>query len=120
MEDALDLKMEIVADQGIAVVRCRGGLKFGKEAQLLTKCVESVLSQFSICVLSLQGVHEIDARGLGTVVACFERARSLRCTLLIGGASGKVRELFKMMRLDKVLEIYESEFEAIEACGQAA
>ena len=90
MEHALDLKMEILADQGIAVVRCRGGLKFGKEAQLLTKCVESVLSQFSICVLSLQGVHEIDARGLGTIVACFERARSLRCTLLIGGASAKV------------------------------
>jgi anti-anti-sigma factor len=120
MEDALDLKLEIVADQGIAIVRCRGELKFGKEAQLLTKCVDSVLSQFSICVLSLQGVHDIDARGLGTVMECLGRARSLGCTLLIGGASGNVRELFKIMRLDKVLEIYESEFEAIEACGQVA
>jgi anti-anti-sigma factor len=120
MEDALDLKMEILADQGIALIRCRGRLKFGKEAQLLRKCVESVLSQFSICVLSLQGVHQIDAKGLGTVVGCFERARSLGCLLLIGGASGKVRELFGIMRLNKVLEIYESEFEAIAACGQAA
>jgi anti-anti-sigma factor len=120
MEDALDLKMEILADQGIALIRCRGRLKFGKEAQLLRKCVESVLSQFSICVLSLQGVHQIDAKGLGTVVGCFERARSLGCLLLIGGASEKVRELFGIMRLNKVLEIYESEFEAIAACGQAA
>jgi anti-anti-sigma factor len=120
MEDALDLKLEILVDQGVALVRCRGRLKFGKEAQLLKKCVESVLSQFSICVLSLQGIHQIDARGLGTVVGCFERARSLGCLLLIGGASEKVREVFGMMRLNKVLEIYESEFEAIAACGQAA
>ena len=120
MEDALDLKMEILADQGIAFVRCRGRLKFGKEAQLLKKCVEGVLSQFSICVLSLQGIHQIDARGLGTVVGCFERARSLGCLLLIGGASEKVQELFRMMRLDRVLEIYDSEFKALEACGQAA
>jgi anti-anti-sigma factor len=120
MEDALDLNLEILADQGIALVRCRGQLKFGKEAQLLKKCVESVLSQFSICVLSLQGIHQIDARGLGIVVGSFERARSLGCLLLIGGASEEVRELFEMMRLNKVLEIYESEVEAIAACGQAA
>jgi len=120
MEDALDLKMEILADQGVALIRCRGRLRFGKETQLLKKCVESVLSQFWICVLNLKGVQQIDARGLGTVVGCFEKARSLGCLLLIGGASEKVQDLFGILNLNKVLEIYATEFDALAACSQAA
>jgi len=120
MEDALELKLEILADQGIALIRCSGRLRFGKETQLLKKCVEGVLSQFSVCILGLKGIHQIDARGLGTVVGCFEKARSLGCLLLIGGASEKVREIFEMMKLNHVLEIYATEFDAIDACSQAA
>ena len=120
MEDSLQLKLEILAEQGIALIRCRGQLKFGKECHLLKKCVDGVLSQFSICVLSLSSVQQIDAHGLGTLVACVEKARSWGCLLLIGGASEKVRDLFRITRLNTVLEIYSSEFEAMEACGQAA
>ena len=120
MEETLDLKFEILEDQGVAIVRCRGRLKFGKEAQLLKKCVESVLSQFSICVLNLAGVDQIDARGLGAIVGCFEKARSLGALLLVGGASQVVQELFQMTKLTDVLEICSSEREAIAACSQAA
>ena len=120
MEDSLDLKLEILADHGIALVRCLGRLTAGKETQLLKKCVSSVLSQFSICVLSLKDVRRIDARGLGTLVACFEKARSLGCLLLIGGASRPVEEMLRMTRLGNVLEIYATEHDAIQACSQAA
>jgi len=120
MEESLDLKMEILEDQGIVFIRCRGRLTFGKEAQLLKKCVEGVLSQFSICLLNLTDIDQIDARGLGTLIGCFEKARSLGCLLLIGGASEKVRDLLQITRLDKILEIYASEHEAIQACSQAA
>ena len=120
MEESLDLKLEILEDQGVAFIRCRGRLRFGKEAQLLKKCVEGVLSQFSICVLNLTDIDQIDARGVGTLVGCFEKARSLGCLLLIGGASEKVRDLLQITRLNRILEIYPSEHEAIEACSQAA
>ena len=120
MEDSLQLNLEILAEQGIALIRCRGQLKFGKECQLLKKCVDGVLSQFSICVLSLTDIHQIDARGLGTLVGCVEKARSWGCVLLIGGASETVRDLLRITRLNTVLEVYSSEFEAMDACGQAA
>jgi anti-anti-sigma factor len=120
MEDALELKLEILSDQGIALIRCSGRLRFGKESQLLKKCIEGVLSQFSVCILGMKGIHQIDARGVGTVVGCFERARSLGCLLLIGGASEKVRDIFEIMKLNRVLEIYLTELDAIEACRQAA
>ena len=120
MENSLQLNLEILAEQGIALIRCHGQLKFGKEAQLLKKCVDSVLSQFSICVLSLTAIHQIDARGLGTLVACAEKARSLGCLLLIGGASEKVHDLLRITKLNTVFEIYASELDALQACGQAA
>ena len=120
MEDSLQLNLEILAEQGIALIRCRGQLKFGKESQLLKKCVDGVLSQFSICVLSLTAIHQIDARGLGTLVGCMERARSLGSLILIGGASEKVRDLLCITRLNTVFEIYASEIDAIQACVQAA
>lgn len=120
MEDALDLRMEILADREVAVVRCRGKLRFGKEAQLLRQCVESIFSEFSTCVLSLNGIHQIDARGIGTLIGCLERARSLGCLLLIGGASTKVRQLLHLMKLNDVLELYATESDALGACRQAA
>ena len=120
MEDSLQLNLEILADHGVALIRCRGQLKFGRESQLLKKCVDSVLSQFSVCVLGLTALHQIDARGLGTLVACVEKARARGCLLLIGGASEKVQELLHITRLTEVLEIYTSESEAMQACGQAA
>ena len=120
MEDSLQLSLEILAEHGVALIRCRGQLKFGKESQLLRKCVDTVLSQFSVCVLCLTAVHQIDARGLGTLVACFEKARSLGSLLLIGGVSEKVRDLLQITKLNDVLEIYDSEYEALQACGQAA
>jgi anti-anti-sigma factor len=120
MEQSLGLTFEILEEQGIAVVRCRGRLTFGKEAQLLKRCVESVLSQFSICVLNLKGVDQIDARGLGAVVACFDKARAIGALLLVGGASATVQELFQITRLNDVLEVYRSESEALQACTQAA
>lgn len=120
MEDSLELKMEILSHQGIALIRCSGKLTFGKEAQMLKKCVESAFSQFSICVLSLKEIHQIDARGLGILIWGLERARSLGCLLLIGGASDQVRDLLRITRLDGILEIYSSEHEALEACTQAA
>jgi anti-anti-sigma factor len=120
MEDSLELKMEILAHEGVAVIRCSGRLTFGKEAQLLKKCVDSVLSHFSICVLSLNEMHQIDARGLGTLVGCLERARSLGCLLLFCGASAQVRDLLRITRLQDVLELFSSESEALEACAQAA
>ena len=120
MEDSLELKMEILAHQGIALIRCFGKLKFGREAQLLRKCVHGVLSQFSVCVLNLKELEQIDARGLGTLIGCVERARSLGCLLLIGGASEKVEDLFRITKLSSILDIYSSEHEAMEACSQAA
>ena len=120
MEESLDLKMEILEDQGIVFIRCRGRLRFGKEAHLLKKCVEGVLSQFSVCLLNLQDIDQIDARGLGVLVGCFQNARSLGCLLLIGGASENVRDLLQITKLDKVFEIYSSEHEAVQACSQAA
>jgi anti-anti-sigma factor len=120
MQDSLELKMEILSQQGIAVIRCFGRITFGKETQLLKKCVESVLSQYSICVVSLKDIQQIDARGLGTLMGCFERARSLGCLLLIGGASPQVKDLFRITKLTEILEVYSSEHEAMEACSQAA
>ena len=120
MEDSLQLNLEILAEQGIALIRCRGPLKIGRESQLLKKCIDGVLSQFSICVLSLTAVHQIDARGLGMLVGCVEKARSLGCLFLIGGVSEKVRELLRITKLNTVFEIYTSELEAIQACGQVA
>ena len=79
-----------------------------------------MLSQFSVCILGLKAIDQIDARGLGTIIACFEKARSLGSMLLIGGASEKVQDIFGMMKVDRVLEIYPSEVEAISACCQAA
>lgn len=120
MEESLQLKLEILSHQGVAVIRCCGRITFGREAQLLKKCVEGVLSQFSVCVLNLAEIEQLDARGLGTLMGCFERARTLGCLLVVGGTSAHVEDLLRITKLAHILEIHSSEDAALEACAQAA
>ena len=61
--------MEVSRTEDIAVVRCRGRVVFGAEADELRRIVLGLLNETKRIVLNLAWIRQIDSSGLGTLVA---------------------------------------------------
>jgi len=65
----MDLKLDISRIGDIAVVRCRGRIVFGEEADELRRVLLDLLQQTKRIVLNLAWIEYIDSSCLGTIVA---------------------------------------------------
>ncbi len=70
----------------------------------MTKCIEAGHSQL---VLDMSEVEFVDSSGLGAIVACLKRLGP-KGSLAIAGASGAVRRLFSLTRMDRVFVLHDS------------
>src|SRR4028118_2310415 len=70
----------------------------------ITKCIEGGQNQI---VLDLSGVDFIDSSGLGALVSCLKRLGP-RGGLAVAGATGAVRRLFSLTRMDRVFALHPS------------
>jgi anti-anti-sigma factor len=88
---ALDLDVSRTKD--IAVVRCRGRIVFGREADELRRVILGLLNEFQRIVLSFAWVEYIDSNGLGTLVASLisARHRGAEIKLAALGLSGHLK-----------------------------
>ena len=69
------LNLDVSRTEDIAVVRCRGRIVFGEEADELRRVVLGLLNETQRIVLNLVWIEHIDSSGLGTLVASFISAR---------------------------------------------
>jgi anti-sigma B factor antagonist len=68
-------------------------------------------------VVDLSGVDFLDSAGLGLLVALLKRVSERGGDLKIAGLQKKVRMVFEITRAFKVFEIFETNAEAMQACG---
>ena len=79
MRDTTDLKgamalgLDVSRTDDVAVVRCRGRIVFGEEADELRRVVLGLLNETQRIVLNLLWIEDIDSSGLGTLVASLNR-----------------------------------------------
>jgi len=116
----MDLTIEILASHDVALLRCRGRITCGEEAELLCNRLHSIFPQFSKCILSLAGISQMDAQGLGVLMDCLARARGMEGVLMLANVPPRIQGLLRITRLSGVLDIYPSEEDAMQACCQAA
>ncbi len=103
-----------------AVVDCSGRLVFKAEAQALCDRVTELLRNYRAVVINLNGVNATDGAGLGSIAACVEKAQEAGRILMWCELQREVRRLLELTGMARVLEIYNSEAEALEACRVAA
>jgi stage II sporulation protein AA (anti-sigma F factor antagonist) len=119
-KDAVQLKIEVTSERGVTLIRCIGKIIYGKEAELFQDQLNQHLRQYRRCIVNMAGVTQIDAHGLGVLVDCYRRARSRGSLLFLVGVSDELFELLQLTRLSRVLEIYSTEEQAVNASYQAA
>ncbi len=111
----MQLRLDVVRQAEVAVVRCRGRIVFGQEVDDLRLTVLSLLKETNRVVLDLGGIEQIDSEGLAGLVGLFISARNRSGELKLADMSPKCRDLLRVTRLDEVFRTYQSVDEAIAA-----
>jgi len=97
------LNLDVSRTEDIAVVRCRGRIVFGKEADEVRRVVLGLLNETQRIVLNLVWIEYIDSRGLGTLVASFISARNRGAEIKFSALSPRARRVLTSTKVDRLL-----------------
>jgi anti-sigma B factor antagonist len=109
------LNIDISTDNGIAVVRCRGRVVFGEEADELRRVILGLLRETRGIVLNLAWLEYIDSSGVGVLVASLISARNRGSEIKLAAVGPRVRHVLATAKVDRLFEVYDSADDAIKS-----
>ena len=75
----------------------------------------SILNESNKLVFEMSHVKFIDSSGCGTLLYCQKQLNKLNGALKLCGVQETVRTLFELIRIDRVIDIFDSKEEALKA-----
>jgi len=111
----MSLQLDVSRTDDIAVVRCRGRIVFGEEADELRAMLIKLLQETNRIVLNLAWVAHIDSSGLGTLVASFISARHRGAQIKFAALSPIAHKVLTNTHVDQLFEIYDSTENALDS-----
>jgi anti-sigma B factor antagonist len=69
-------------------------------------------------VLDMSGVQFVDSAGLGAILSCLRQLNAKGGDMKVFGLSKAVRSLFELVRMHKVVEIFNNREEALAGVSQ--
>ena len=101
---------------GVAVIALTGKVMLGANPSAIEELIVTLLSQgVHKIVVDLEAVTHIDSTGIGVLIASLGKVTQARGALAMAGASGVVREGFRVTRLDRVFRFYADRAAALDA-----
>ncbi len=100
----------------VAVVELGGRLTLGDACQLLLQKIDELLrANQPRIVLEMTGVEFMDSAGLGTVVACYSKAKKAGGNLVLAAPQKKVSDTFRITHMDSVVRSFATAEAAAES-----
>jgi anti-sigma B factor antagonist len=109
------LNIDISRDNDIAVVRCRGRIVFGEEADELRRVILGLLKETHGIVLNFGWLEYIDSGGVGVLVASLVSARNRGAAIKLAALGQRVRHVLTTAKVDRLFELYDSADDAIKS-----
>ena len=101
---------------GVAVIALTGKVMLGANTGAIDELITSLIAQgVRKIVIDLAGVTHIDSTGIGVLIASLGKVTEAGGAMAMAGASGVVREGFRVTRLDRVFRFYADRAAALEA-----
>jgi len=101
---------------GVAVIALAGKVMLGANTSAIEELIATLLAEgVRKIVVDLEGVTHIDSTGIGVLIASLGKVTQAGGALAMAGASGVVREGFRVTRLDRVFRFYADRATALEA-----
>jgi anti-sigma B factor antagonist len=91
-------------DSTTATITLAGRLLLGPGCQQLEELVDSLIARgFHHLTFDLTQITHIDSTGMGRFIDAYSKVRDSNGSIRMKGASGSVREMFRVTRLDTIL-----------------
>ncbi len=101
----------------VTVLDLSGRLELGEGSALLRETLQKSADGAKI-LINLADVSFIDTSGLGELVSGHTRAQNAGGDLRLTGIPKHVGKLFQMTGLDRILDIYDNDADAIQSWGE--
>jgi len=66
-------------------------------------------------VLDMSGLSFVDSSGCGALLSCLRKVKTKAGDLKLCSVSSQIRDLFKVIRMDQIFDIFETREEAVKA-----
>jgi anti-anti-sigma factor len=111
----LDIQRKRI-EPDVVVVEIVGRIILGHECQQIEWLIADLLSKNERKIIfDISGISHIDSTGVGIIVMCFGNLKKAGGELHVAGAKGTVEQVLKMTNVDKVIPLYPTMAEAVEA-----
>lgn len=101
----------------VGVLRLQGRLEARSAQELLRRCRDMRSRGKARVVLNLSGVTFVASSGVGTLLALTEEFKDNGGAVQLAAPSEPVRSVVDLLNLTDFLSIFESEGNALQACG---
>jgi anti-sigma B factor antagonist len=99
----------------VTVVVVPGASLDASNAKEFKQGMTSLLNARSKVVFDLQQVEFVDSSGLGGLLSCLRQLSAVGGELKLCGMARPVRDLFALVRMDRIFEIFSTQADAIGA-----
>jgi anti-anti-sigma factor len=105
----------------VTVIELAGRITLGRESSQIEIQVVKLLNEGSKkLVMDLEKVDYIDSTGIGIIAYCFGKVTQAGASCRVSGARGLVMDLFKITRLDSVIQFFPDAQSAVDSFQSAA
>jgi anti-sigma B factor antagonist len=114
------MNIEITTDRQqnrTAIIAVTGRLTAATAPELKSEATRLVSEGFTRLVFDLTAVAFLDSSGLAVFVSALKSTRETGGTIKLAGMNTNVGSIFRITRLDRVFDIYETAADALAALG---
>jgi len=105
MNNRFDYKKE--QQDSVIIFTLMGSLDIGTVSAIRADLDSVLASGYNKVLFDLYDLEQIDSSGIGAIIALFKRVRSNRGDVKISRLMGQPKEIFSLLRLDRVFEIHD-------------
>jgi len=104
---------QVTGAPGTVVVDVAGEVDSSSAEQFREQLVSLIAGDTKHLVVNLADLTYINSSGLGALVAGYRRVRALDGTLKLCNVRSSIAEVVKLIRLDKIIEVHDTEEQAL-------
>jgi anti-sigma B factor antagonist len=109
------MRLKEGADRGVAIFTLEGEIDLHYAPGLRALFQAKVKARTPALVLDVTGVPYIDSTGLAAIIEYFRDACGFSGILALAGLNDQLKSIFKIVRLDKAIPMFETTQDAVNA-----
>lgn len=107
----MNAAIEIIGN--VSVVEILDSYLDATNAGIFKQEVGNLLETSSRVIIDLKRVDMLDSAGCGAILTCLGRAGRVGCSLVVCGMTQRVRDIFALVRMDRILDLFDSRMDAL-------